>query len=191
MQVAPIARFAVPTGTAAAVVVMRDPTGDPVLDGRRFVALEALDDQGFRAAFEELIVAGVYTVLTDRLLVLRVSSHGSKVYAVACALLGEKAIPAQRAGLTVHAATVEPLQQRDDLESLLEAEAKQRPVFHGMTAEGVTYTGFEARETSSILAAASTSLPTNVAPAAVAFLFAGKAVELPDGLVVGFHPAPF
>lgn len=86
MKVAPLARFAVPTGTAAAVVVMREPTGDPVLDARRFAALESLDNARYRAAFEELIVAGVYTVLADRVLVLRISAHGAKSFAAALAI---------------------------------------------------------------------------------------------------------
>ena len=56
MPLAPIARFAVPTGTAAATVVLAEPTGDADIDGRRFAALEALPDADFRGSFEELVV---------------------------------------------------------------------------------------------------------------------------------------
>lgn len=191
MQVAPIARFAVPTGTAAAVVVMREPTGDPVLDARRFAALEVLDDPRFRASFEELIVAGVYTVLSDRLLVLRVSAHGVKSFAVALAVAGSPAQHRERAGLCVHSAEISTADHGAGLHALLEAETKQRPVFHGMTAEGVTYSGFEAKETSAILAAAEAALPVNAPAAPVALLFAGPAIEIPKGLVVAVGPAPY
>lgn len=191
MPVATIARFAVPTGTAAAVVVMREPTGDPVLDARRFAALDALDDARFRASFEELIVAGVYTVLADRVLVLRVSAHGVKSFAVALAVAGFPAKPRERAGLCVHSAEISAAHHGGALHALLEAETKQRPVFHGMTAEGVTYSGFEAKETSAILAAAAAALPADAPAAPVALLFAGPAIEIPKGLVVAVGPAPY
>ena len=191
MKVAPIARFAVPTGTAAAVVVMREPTGDPVLDARRFAALETLDNARFRAAFEELIVAGVYTVLAERVLVLRVSAHGAKSFAAAVCIGGTAADPADRAGLGVHCPEISAGTHADELRSLLEAETKQRPVFHGMTAEGITYSGFEAKESQAILVAAAAALPASTPAAPVALLFAGPAIEVPKGLVVAVGPAPY
>jgi len=191
MQVAPIARFAVPTGTAAAVVVMREPTGDPVLDSRRFAALDALDDAHFRASFEELIVAGVYTVLADKVLVLRVSAHGVKSFGAALAIPGSPGKQCERAGLSTHSAQISAADYGAELHALLEAETKQRPVFHGMTAEGVTYSGFEAKETSAILAAAAAALPADAAAAPVALLFVGPAIEIPRGLVVAIGPAPY
>lgn len=189
MKVAPIARLAVPTGTAAAVVVMREPTGDPSLETRRFCVLESLDDARFRAAFEELIVSGVYAVLSEKVLVLRVSDHGVKSFAAAIAL-GESGGNGGRAGLFVHSAELTAM-GGEALQALLEAETKQRPVFHGMTAEGVTYSGFEAKEASAILAASSAALPSSASAAAVALLFAGTAIEVPKGLFVAVGPAPF
>jgi len=190
MKVAPIARLAVPTGTAAAVVVMREPTGDPSLETRRFCVLESLDDARFRAAFEELIVSGVYAVLSEKVLVLRVSDHGVKSFAAVIALGEGGHREAGRAGLFVHGAGLTAA-GGEALQALLEAETKQRPVFHGMTAEGVTYSGFEAKEASAILAAASAALPSSASAAAVALLFAGTAIEVPKGLFVAVGPAPF
>lgn len=190
MKAAPIARLAVPTGTAAAVVVMREPTGDPTLDARRFSTLESLDDARFRAAFEELIVSGVYTVLSEKVLVLRVSDHGVKSFAAVLAVEGSSPKAADRAGLFVHSAEL-AAEQGETLQALLEAETKQRPVFHGMTAEGVTYSGFEAKEASAILAAASAALPPAAGATSVALLFAGAAIEVPKGLFVAVGPAPF
>lgn len=74
---------------------------------------------------------------------------------------------------------------------MLEAETKQRPIFHGMTADGITYSGFEAKESAAILAAASAALPANAPAAPVALLFAGPAIEVPKGLVVAVSPAPY
>ncbi|MEY4117397.1 MAG: hypothetical protein RLZZ116_725 [Planctomycetota bacterium] len=190
MKVAPIARLAVPTGTAAAVVVMREPTGDPSLDARRFSALESLDDARFRATFEELIVSGVYTVLSERVLVLRVSDHGVKSFAAVVALSGGGQGDVGRAGLFVHGSGLTAA-GGEALQALLEAETKQRPVFHGMTAEGVTYSGFEAKEASAILAAANAALPSTAVATSVALLFAGAAIEVPRGLFVAVGPAPF
>lgn len=161
------------------------------MDARRFAALADLDDARYRAAFEELIVAGVYTVLTDRVLVLRVSAHGVKSYAAAITISSGSPTASARAGLCVHAEELSTETGADALRALLEAETKQRPVFHGMTAEGTTYSGFEAKETAAILAAANAALPEVDAQAPVALLFAGQAIEVPPGLVIGVLPAPF
>lgn len=191
MPLAPIARFAVPTGTAAATVVLPEPTGDADIDARRFAALEALPDAEFRGHFEELIVAGVYTVLRDRVLVLRVNQNGVRSFAAAVAIPGKTAAP--RAGL---AAAVTCFGAPADspaaaaLRSLLEAEARQRPVFHGMTAGGTTYSGFEAQATADIVQAAAAIVPPGAPACHAALVFAGDAIELPRGLVVGLLAAP-
>lgn len=185
MEVAPIPRLAVPTGTAAAAVILRDPTGDPSIDARRFAAISLLDDAGFRGAFEELIVAGVYTVLAGRVLVLRVSGGGQRSYAAAVCIRGHGDPPAPRAGLSVHTRSVATTAAT----ALLEAETKQRPVFHGMTAEGTTYSGFEAQATDEILAVLRDALPADSSSASVALVFAGPAIEIPPGLAVGLHAA--
>ena len=101
MNLAPVARFAVPAGTAAAIVVAREATGDELTDSRRFAAIAALDDAHFRGSFEELVVAGVYTVLAERVLVLRISQSGIRSLAALARLDGEGTIPAPRAGLDV------------------------------------------------------------------------------------------
>ena len=193
MNLAPVARFAVPAGTAAAIVVAREATGDELTDSRRFAAIAALDDAHFRGSFEELVVAGVYTVLAERVLVLRISQSGVRSLAALARLDGEGTIPAPRAGLDVtvaaHGANAADA-QAETLRALLEAETKQRPVFHGMTPEGITYSGFEAQAGAAILDAAAPLIPATARAASLAVLFAGDAVDLPDGLVVGLHAAP-
>ena len=198
MEVAPIPRLAVPTGTAAAAVILRDPTGDPEIDARRFACIARLADAEFRGAFEELIVAGVYTVLTGRVLVLRVSGGGIRCFAAVVSIrdrdVSNATRPQPRAGLSVHAGSIAvPTSESDEaapsLRALLEAETKQRPVFHGMTADGTTYSGFDAQATTEILSAIARALPTTCAPAPVALVFAGDPVDIPVGLAVGLHTA--
>lgn len=191
MPLAPIARFAVPTGTAAATVVLTEPTGDADIDGRRFAALEALPDADFRGAFEELIVAGVYTVLNDRVLALRVNRGGVRSFAAAVAIPGKAAAP--RAGLasaaTCFGASPDSAAAAA-LRTLLESEARQRPVFHGTTPEGITYSGFEAQATAAILEAAAAIVPPGAPACHAALVFAGDTPDLPRGLVVGLLAAP-
>jgi hypothetical protein len=84
-------RLAVPTGTAAAAVVAATPSDDPSREARRFARLETLDDTALRAAFEELVVAGVYAILERTAVVLRVSAAGGRHLAVVCAIAGDEA----------------------------------------------------------------------------------------------------
>ena len=221
MKVALVPRIAVPTGTAAATVVMRETTGDPTTDARRFIALAALDDEMLRGTFEELIVGGIYTVLVGRVLVLRVNHAGVRSIAAVVAIGGpgptdvatnvatngatnvatnvatngaSNSTPhPPRAGLvmhpTIHGADAS-LEATIALRALLDGETKQRPVFHAMTPEGVTYSGFDAQDGPAILQAlADLILPAEPA-SSLAIAFAGPSVDIPDGLVVGFGPAP-
>ncbi len=217
MKVALVPRIAVPTGTAAATVVMRETTGDPTTDARRFIALAALDDEMLRGTFEELIVGGIYTVLVGRVLVLRVNHAGVRSIAAVVAIGGPSPTDGAtigatnvatigatigasnstphppRAGLvmhpTIHGADAS-LEATIALRALLDGETKQRPVFHAMTPEGVTYSGFDAQDGPAILQAlADLILPAEPA-SSLAIAFAGPSVDIPDGLVVGFGPAP-
>lgn len=221
MKVALVPRIAVPTGTAAATVVMRETTGDPTTDARRFIALAALDDEMLRGTFEELIVGGIYTVLVGRVLVLRVNhagvrsiaavvaiggpgpTDGATIGATNVATIGARNVATNvasnstphppRAGLvmhpTIHGADAS-LEATIALRALLDGETKQRPVFHAMTPEGVTYSGFDAQDGPAILQAlADLILPAEPA-SSLAIAFAGPSVDIPDGLVVGFGPAP-
>jgi hypothetical protein len=213
MKVALVPRIAVPTGTAAATVVMRETTGDPATDARRFIALAALDDEMLRGTFEELIVGGIYTVLVGRVLVLRVNHAGVRSIAAVVAIGGPSPTDVAtngatnvatngasnstphppRAGLvmhpTIHGADAS-LEATIALRALLDGETKQRPVFHAMTPEGVTYSGFDAQDGPAILQAlADIILPAEPA-SSLAIAFAGPSVDIPDGLVVGFGPAP-
>ena len=127
----------------------------------------------------------------DRVLVLRVNQNGARSFAAAVAIPGKTAAP--RAGL---AAAVTCFGAPADspaaaaLRSLLEAEARQRPVFHGMTAGGTTYSGFEAQATADIVQAAAAIVPPGAPACHAALVFAGDAIELPRGLVVGLLAAP-
>lgn len=217
MKVALVPRIAVPTGTAAATVVMRETTGDPATDARRFIALAALDDEMLRGTFEELIVGGIYTVLVGRVLVLRVNHAGVRSIAAVVAIggpgptdvatnvatIGARNVATNvasnstphppRAGLVMHPTihgTDASLEATIALRALLDGETKQRPVFHAMTPEGVTYSGFDAQDGPAILQAlADLILPAEPA-SSLAIAFAGPSVDIPDGLVVGFGPAP-
>lgn len=217
MKVALVPRIAVPTGTAAATVVMRETTGDPATDARRFIALAALDDEMLRGTFEELIVGGIYTVLVGRVLVLRVNHAGVRSIAAVVAIggpgptdvatngatIGARNVATivasnstphpPRAGLVMHPTihgTDASLEATIALRALLDGETKQRPVFHAMTPEGVTYSGFDAQDGPAILQAlADLILPAEPA-SSLAIAFAGPSVDIPDGLVVGFGPAP-
>jgi len=213
MKVALVPRIAVPTGTAAATVVMRETTGDPATDARRFIALAALDDEMLRGTFEELIVGGIYTVLVGRVLVLRVNHAGVRSIAAVVAIgdpgptdvatIGARNVATigasnstphpPRAGLVMHPTihgTDASLEATIALRALLDGETKQRPVFHAMTPEGVTYSGFDAQDGPAILQAlADIILPAEPA-SSLAIAFAGPSVDIPDGLVVGFGPAP-
>jgi hypothetical protein len=201
MDIAPVARFAVPAGTAAAIVVAREATGDETTDSRRFAAIASLDDARFRGSFEELIVAGVYTVLSERVLVLRVSAGGVRTFAALVAIAGATPVPTpSRAGLDIE---LQPLALAPDaagtaaFRALLESEAKQRPVFHGTTAEGTTYSGFEAQATAEILTAirgtilGATAPKTHPTPrpSPLSLIFAGAAIDIPPGLIVGLRQA--
>lgn len=205
-------RLAVPTGTAAAAVVAAAPSEDAVREARRFARLESLDDAGLRAAFEELVVAGVYTVLERAVLVVRVSSAGVRRLGVVCAIAAEDdaAVGAAcdggpgaelRAGLAI-APAVPGLADIDAdgcaaLAALLEEETRRRPVFHGTCADGTTYSGFAAEAAEPILEAATALVaraaarpaarPT--APSPLAIVFAGEPLALPRGLAVRVGPA--
>lgn len=200
-------RLAVPTGTAAAAVVAATPSDDATREARRFARLEALDDAAMRAAFEELVVAGVYTVLERTVLVLRVSAAGARHLALVCAIAADDAAgggvapaPARaagaRAGLAIAPAVAETARAderlRGALAALLEEETRRRPVFHGTCTDGTTYSGFAAEAPEPILAAAGELVAAASAPASatpLAVVFAGAAVPLPHGLAVVVGPA--
>lgn len=213
MKVALVPRIAVPTGTAAATVVMRETTGDPTTDARRFIALAALDDEMLRGTFEELIVGGIYTVLVGRVLVLRVNHAGVRSIAAVVAIGGPSPTDVAtngatnvatngasnstphppRAGLVMHPTihgTDASLEATIALRALLDGETKQRPVFHAMTPEGVTYSGFDAQDGPAILQALAHLVSPAEPASSLAIAFAGPSVDIPDGLVVGFGPAP-
>jgi len=194
MKIAPVARLAVPTGTAAATVTAQGFSGDPETDARRFGCLATLDDASFRGAFEELIVAGVYTVISERVFVLRSSRAGVKHFAVVLAIHGHGTPPAMRAGLAAHSCILGTDPEHEAavrLRAMLEYETKQRPVFHGMTPEGITYSGFEAEAAGAgnILAEAAKLMPETAPSAALAVLCVGPAVEFPEGLLVALGAA--
>lgn len=188
MEISPVARLAVPTGTAAATVVRLEPTGDEHTDVRRFVAIEQLDDAGFRGAFEELVVEGVFVVLAAKVVVLRVSSGGTRSFAAVVSMAGGETRSAPRGGLVTDPPSFGCRSADPDTEALrrlLEAETRQRPVFHGTTDQGVTYSGFEAQDAAAILERIRSIAPEGAHGSPMALVFAGDAVRVPRGLFVG------
>lgn len=191
MRVSAVAHLAVPTGTAAATVIAREPFEDAAIEARRFARLEALSDVAFRANFEELIVSGVYTVLHGRLLVLRVIGGGTRRFALVARVDGTAA-GYPRAGLDVRPRVAQlavDSAAESGLQALVEGESRQRPVFHGVTPDGVTYSGFAVVHTDSILAALAATLPAAaLLPGLTAFVL-GESFDFPAGLAVGLEQA--
>ncbi len=199
MQVTPTVRLAVPAGTAAATVIAPSASADAASEARRFARLAQLDDLRFRAEFEELVVSGVYVMLAQRVLVLRISRAGIRAHAAIVRLETSDGVAPARAGLTatpsIHALT----DNGDDecpaarLRRLLDAETKQRPVFHALTAEGTTYSAFDAAQAAAILGviaqAFADGLAQSTPSSALAAVFVGEPREIPAGLFVAVAPA--
>jgi hypothetical protein len=199
MTVSAVAHLAVPTGTAAATVVAREPFADAAIESRRFARLEALTDIAFRANFEELIVSGVYTVLHGRLLVLRVIGGGTRRFAVVASVAGAVNTTAVRAGLDAHPQVIGIAAEKaaeTDLQALVETESRQRPVFHGMTPDGVTYSGFAVLQAEALLQALRETLRASVGASGgtggtggLTVFVIGEPLDLPPGLAVGLERA--
>lgn len=193
MHVTAVRHLAVPTGTAAATVIAREPSADPMAESRRFLRIAALPDIAFRAHFEELIVSGVYTVLHDRLLVLRVIGGGTRRFAVVASESGPEVAVYPRAGLDatprLAAITIESAEE-SGLQTLVETEARQRPIFHGVTPDGVTYSGFGVLHGEAVLNALNAVTGGGSRPAQSVTVFAlGEEIPLPTGLLVGLERA--
>lgn len=192
MTVSAVAHLAVPTGTAAATVVAREPFADEAIESRRFARLEALPDIAFRANFEELVVSGVYTVLHGRLLVLRVIGGGTRRFAVVASVTGAANATAVRAGLDAHPPAICIEADRaieSGLQTIVETESRQRPVFHGTTPDGVTYTGFAVLHAEALLEALRASAGASVGTGGLTVFVIGGPLELPPGLAVGLERA--
>jgi hypothetical protein len=193
LHVTAVRHLAVPTGTAAATVIAREPSSDPVIEARRFLRLEALPDIAFRAHFEELIVSGVYTVMHNRVLVLRVIGGGTRRFAVVASESGDEAAAYPRAGLDTQpraAAIAASVADDSGLRALVEAEARQRPVFHGVTPEGVTYSGFAALHSEALLQTLNAVRGSSERTAQTITVFGiGEEITLPAGLLVGLERA--
>jgi len=191
-RIGPVARLAVPTGTAAATVIAREPSEDPTCEARRFARIAALADTDFRAQFEELVVSGVYTVLHERLLAMRIVGAGVRNLAFVARSEGAGAPHALRDGLDTQPIMVEiPMEraQADGLWELALSESRQRPIFHGVTGDGVTYSGFGVLHTEAVLAALSRVEDLAPAGRGIVVFSLGGPLELPAGLLVGVERA--
>jgi hypothetical protein len=188
MNAAPIARLCVPAGTAAACVVSAEPLDDPALEARRFARFADLAPTEQAARIEALARDGVYTELPGQLLVLRVIAGGVRHHAAVVAL-------SRTATSDRHETSARPIAllaleaRREQLLEALQAETRQRPVFHGTTAEGVTYSGFAAADPAEILVALHDGLPQDAPDAAIATVFADATVAIPEGLLVALGRA--
>lgn len=193
LHVTAVKHLAVPTGTAAATVIAREPSLDPAIESRRFRRIEALPDIAFRANFEELIVSGVYTVIHNRALVLRVIGGGTRRFAVVASELGDGPAFYPRVGLdTTPRAVAIATAAADEsgLQALVETESRQRPVFHGVTPEGVTYSGFAALHSEALLQTLNAVWQQTERPQQSITVFGiGGEIALPAGLLVGLERA--
>ena len=191
-RIGPIARLAVPTGTAAATVIAPEPSHDPVCEARRFARIAALADTDFRAQFEELVVSGVYTVLHERLLAMRIVGAGVRNLAFVARSEGADAPHTLRDGLDTRPIMVEVPTERAQAEGLWElalSESRQRPIFHGVTSDGVTYSGFGVLHPETVLTALSRVADLAPARRGVVVFSLGGPLELPAGLLVGVESA--
>lgn len=195
MPVIPIAHLVVPTGTSAATVVAREPSADPAIEARRFARLVALEPISFRAQIEELIVQGVYTVVHGRVLVLRVIGGGTRTFAIVAAVSdpsGSRMTPTPRSGLFITPSIIELPADRareSGLTAIVEAEARQRPLFHGVTADGTTYSGFVVQQSAATLELLAQIASAESPQTPLAVLVLGNRVEVPPGLLVAMEPA--
>ncbi len=195
MQVTPIARLCVPAGTAAAAVIALTANADAAIEARRFARLAQLDDVRFRAEFEELMVNGVYVMLAQRVLVLRISHGGVRTHAAIVCLRGGSGVAPARAGLAA-TPSIEAIPDNGDeecagaqLRRLLESETKQRPIFHAITAEGTTYSAFDGAHAAAILEVLAQGLAQSTPSSALAAVFVGEPQPIPTGLFVAVAPA--
>lgn len=188
MNAAPIARLCVPAGTAAACVVSAEPLDDPALEARRFARFADLAPAEQAGRIVALVRDGVYTELPGQVLVLRVIAGGVRHHAAVVALSST----ATGAGAEASTTPVTLLALKDRREQLLEAlqaEARQRPIFHGTTPEGVTYSGFAAADPTGVLGALHGGLPQDAPEATVAAVFADASIAIPAGLLVALGQA--
>jgi hypothetical protein len=187
MNAAPIARLCVPAGTAAACVVAAAPLDDDALERRRFAGFADLAPSEQAARILALAREGVYTELRGQVLVLRVIAGGVRHHAAVVCIAPVAAPDAPV--VTVPTAVLAREAARAALLEALTAEARQRPIFHGTTAEGVTYSGFAAAEPAHILDALSGGLPEAAPGSALAAVFADAIAAIPAGLLVALGQA--
>ncbi|MFZ9880455.1 MAG: hypothetical protein ACO3QC_03530 [Phycisphaerales bacterium] len=157
--------LAVPAGTAIAGVA--NPLGDPDAVADELGRLEAIPDAELADAAASLVERGLFVDLPPSLVVVRASKDGLRRLAVLCGGSG---------------ATVES-NADEELRGLLEAETRQRPLFHGTTRSGTTYSGFRALESDAILG----QLNRGAAPLVggpLAVVFAGEPWRLPRAIAV-------
>lgn len=186
MKFASVPHLAVPIGTAAATVVAVAPHADPIAEGRRFGTFAPLDEVAFSARLEELVRIGVYGRFDGSVMVLRMTLHGTRAYGAVIAGRPDPG-PGRRAtvrapvllGVPADSEGVAPLRQ------LLEAESRQRPVFHATTADGATLTGFLSEQPQAILEILGHCGLDDAPETPLAVVFAGDAQAVPDGLFVG------
>lgn len=188
MSVAPIPRLCVPAGTAAACVVASEPLPEPALEARRYRAIAPLPDAERLLRLKSLVRDGVRVELAQAVLVLRISTEGSRHHAAIVSIDPDRGMPG--GGLTAEpfACAASPGDACESLRTALAAEARQRPVFHGTTAEGITYSGFLAAEPQVLLEAVAAALPQQVPASVLAAVFPDAVHAVPPGLLIALGP---
>ena len=185
MNAASIARLVVPAGTAAACVVATEPFEDPALEARRFARCAHLPAATQLAQIVALVRDGVCAELRGQTVVLRVIAAGVRHHAAVMSIGPAGALPVPAHLLQTVPSVLRATGPGDEkLLLLLQAEARQRPIFHGTTPAGTTYSGFAAADPDGILAAVAASLPQGTMPSALAAVFADEPIEIPPGLLI-------
>ena len=129
----------------------------------------------------------------NRVLVLRVIGGGTRRFAIVASESGDDAAVYPRAGLDTQprpVAIAAAAADESGLQALVESEARQRPVFHGVTPEGVTYSGFAALHSEALLQTLSSIRRSAERTSQSVTVFGiGEEIAPPAGLLVGLERA--
>lgn len=173
------------------------------METRRWERIAALEHSARREALELLVSSGVFTVLRNSVLVVRIVHDGTRAVG---AIVTRERSPGQMTltngasidpavnSATHHAldrtAVIHLDERSPEYTEALLAATRTRPIFHGTTADGTTYSGFVAEDAAVILETLSTAIAAEPAlhnaglrldfPLLAAF--SGRSVELPPGL---------
>lgn len=186
-----ISHIALPTGTSAGSVVEPRAVANPTLEARRFGHLSALEPASRRDAFATLVRDGVFVIRRDTLILIRRSRAGERVlFAIIAASGSDPSAATDGSGIDPALSFAAIESPSGALRAAVDAETKQRPIFHGVASDGTTYTGFECADPGAVLASLEAEAGLAVTPTAAG----GRAAPLwavaigPPGVQPGVQP---